>query len=293
MRNWIKRNLLTVVMTAGMLVGIFLLLYPSVANYWNSFHQSRAIASYTEIVSNMSREDYKKILDSAREYNKGITETGIRWVFTDADKAAYEKELKVDDSGIMGYVSIPKFHVRAPIYHGTEETILQVAIGHIENSSLPVGGKGTHTMISGHRGLPSARLFTDIDKMKEGDTWTITVLNETLTYECDQIRIVLPEDLSDLAIEEDKDLCTLITCTPYGVNTHRLLVRGHRVPNANGSADITADAIQIEPIYIAPILAIPMIIVLLILLFLSTRKAKRLDSAAIMRLYKEHMKLKD
>ena len=293
MRNWIKRNLLTAVMIAGMLVGVFLLLYPSVANYWNSFHQSRAIASYTEIVSNMSREDYKKILDSAREYNKGITETGIRWVFTDADKAAYEKELKVDDSGIMGYVSIPKFHVRAPIYHGTEETILQVAIGHIENSSLPVGGKGTHTMISGHRGLPSARLFTDIDKMKEGDTWTITVLNETLTYECDQIRIVLPEDLSDLAIEEDKDLCTLITCTPYGVNTHRLLVRGHRVPNANGSADITADAIQIEPIYIAPFLAFPMIIILLILLLLSTRKAKRLDSAAIMRLYKEHMKLKD
>ena len=200
MRNWIKQNLLTAVMTAGLLVGIFLLLYPSVANYWNSFHQSRAIASYTEIVSNMSSEDYKKILDSAREYNKGITETGIRWVFTDADRAAYEKELKVDESGIMGYVSIPKFHIRAPIYHGTDETILQKAIGHIENSSLPVGGKGTHTMISGHRGLPSARLFTDIDKMKEGDTWTITVLNETMTYECDQIRIVLPEDLSDLNI---------------------------------------------------------------------------------------------
>ncbi len=293
MRNWIKQNLLTAVMTAGMLVGIFLLLYPSVANYWNSFHQSRAIASYTEIVSNMSREDYKKILDSAREYNKGITETGIRWNFTDADRETYEKELKIDESGIMGYVSIPKFHVKAPIYHGTDETILQRAIGHIENSSLPVGGKGTHTMISGHRGLPSARLFTDIDKMKEGDTWTITVLNETLTYECDQIRIVLPEDLSDLTIEEDKDLCTLITCTPYGINTHRLLVRGHRVPNANGSADITADAIQIEPIYIAPILAIFMIIVLLIVLLLSTRKAKKLDSAAIMRVYKEHMKLKD
>lgn len=293
MRNWIKQNLLTAVMTAGMLVGIFLLLYPSVANYWNSFHQSRAIASYTEIVSNMSREDYKKILDSAREYNKGITETGIRWNFTDADRETYEKELKIDESGIMGYVSIPKFHVKAPIYHGTDETILQRAIGHIENSSLPVGGKGTHTMISGHRGLPSARLFTDIDKMKEGDTWTITVLNETLTYECDQIRIVLPEDLSDLTIEEDKDLCTLITCTPYGINTHRLLVRGHRVPNANGSADITADAIQIEPIYIAPILAIFMIIVLLIVLLLSTRKAKKLDSAAIMRIYKEHMKLKE
>lgn len=292
MRNWIKQNLLTAVMTAGMLVGIILLLYPSVANYWNSFHQSHAIASYTEIVSNMSSEDYKKILDSAREYNKGITENGIRWVFTDADRAAYEKELSIDDSGIMGYVSIPKFHIRAPIYHGTDEAILQTAIGHIENSSLPVGGKGTHTMISGHRGLPSARLFTDIDKMKEGDTWTITVLNETLTYECDKIRIVLPDDLSDLTIEEDKDLCTLITCTPYGINTHRLLVIGHRVPNANGSADITADAIQIEPIYIAPILAMGMIILLLIVLFFSTRKAKRLDSAAIMRMYKERMKLK-
>lgn len=292
MRNWIKQNLLTAVMTAGLLVGIFLLLYPSVANYWNSFHQSRAIASYTEIVSNMSREDYKEILDSAREYNKGITETGIRWVFTDADKVAYEKELKIDDSGIMGYVSIPKFHIRAPIYHGTDETILQIAIGHIENSSLPVGGKGTHTMISGHRGLPSARLFTDIDKMKEGDTWTITVLNETMTYECDQIRIVLPEDLSDLTIEEDKDLCTLITCTPYGVNTHRLLVRGHRVPNANGSADVTADAIQIEPIYIAPFLAGPMLLILLIILLVSTRRAKRVGPDQILTQYLEKKGLK-
>ena len=292
MRNWIKRNLLTVVMTAGMLVGIFLLLYPSVANYWNSFHQTRAIASYTEIVSSMSSEDYKRILDSAREYNKGITETGIRWVFTDTDRTAYEKELKIDESGIMGYVSIPKFHIRAPIYHGTDENVLQTAIGHIENSSLPVGGKGTHSMISGHRGLPSARLFTDIDMMKEGDTWTITVLNETITYECDQIRIVLPEDLSDLRIEEGKDLCTLITCTPYGINTHRLLVRGHRVPNANGSADVTADAIQIEPIYIAPFLAGPILLILLIILLVSTRRAKRVGPDQIITQYLEKKGLK-
>ena len=292
MRTWIKQNLLTVVMTAGMLVGIFLLLYPSVANYWNSFHQSRAIASYTETVSNMSRDDYKRILDSAREYNKGITETGIRWVFTDADREAYEKELDIGGNGIMGYVSIPKFHVKAPIYHGTDEAILQTAIGHIENSSLPVGGKGTHSMISGHRGLPSARLFTDIDKMKEGDTWTITVLNETITYECDQIRIVLPEDLSDLKIEEDKDLCTLITCTPYGINTHRLLVRGHRVPNANGSADVTADAIQIEPIYIAPFLAGPILLILLIILLVSTRRAKRVGPDQIITQYLEKKGLK-
>lgn len=279
-------------MAAGMLAGITLLLYPSVANYWNSFHQTRAIASYVETVSNMSREDYKKILDSARAYNKGLAETGIRWVMTDADRAAYEKELNIGGDGIMGYVSIPKFHIRAPIYHGTDEAVLQVAIGHLENSSLPVGGKNTHTMISGHRGLPSARLFTDIDRMKEGDTWTITVLNETLTYECDQIRIVLPEDLSDLKIEEGKDLCTLITCTPYGINTHRLLVRGHRVPNANGTADVTADAIQIEPIYIAPFLAGPILLILIIILLISTRRAKRFDPKQYLSLYLEKKGLK-
>ena len=248
---------------------------------------------YSEAVAKMSPEEYKKILESARKYNEQLAERGLHFALNDADKAAYEKELNIDGSGIMGYVSIPKFHVRCPIYHGVEEDVLQRAIGHLEATSLPVGGKNTHTQISGHRGLPSARLFTDVDKIKEGDTWTITVLNETYTYECDQIRIVEPEDLSELQIVAGEDLCTLITCTPYGVNTHRLLVRGHRVPNAQGSADIIADGIQIEPIYIAPILAIPAIIILLTVLLVSTRRAKKLDSAAIMRLYKEHMKLKE
>ena len=272
-------------MVCGMMTGIFLLLYPSVANYWNSFHQSRAIASYSEAVSRMDKKDYKAIMDSAREYNKNLAETGMRWTLTDAQRAEYEKQLAVEGSEVIGFVSIPKFHIKCPIYHGTDEAVLQVAVGHLEASSLPVGGKSTHTLISGHRGLPSARLFTDIDKIKEGDTWTITVLNETLTYECDQIRIVLPDDLSDLTIEEGKDLCTLITCTPYGINTHRLLVRGHRVPNANGSADITADAIQIEPIYIAPFLAIPVIVLLIILLLISTRKAKRFNSEEYKSIY--------
>ena len=292
MKNWIKRNLLTVVMTAGLLVGVFLLLYPSVANYWNSFHQSRAIASYTETVTNMSKEDYDKILKSAREYNKRLSETGFHWVMNDAEKAAYNKELNIGGEGIMGYISIPKFHVRCPIYHGTDENVLQVAIGHLESTSLPVGGKGSHCAISGHRGLPSARLFTDIDKIREGDTWTITVLNETLTYECDQIRIVLPEDLSDIKIEEDKDLFTLVTCTPYGINTHRLLVRGHRVPNANGTADVTADAIQIEPVYIAPFLAGPILLILIIILLIATRRAKRFDPKQYLSLYLEKKGLK-
>ena len=184
--------------------------------------------SYGEAVDKMSNEDYERILESAREYNAKLAERGFRWVITDAERAEYEKELNIDGSGIMGYISIPKFRIRVPIYHGTEENVLQVAIGHLETSSLPVGGESTHTLVSGHRGLPSARLFTDLDKVREGDTWTITVLNETLTYECDQIRIVEPEDLSDLQLIEGEDLCTLITCTPYGINTHRLLVGERR-----------------------------------------------------------------
>lgn len=292
MGKWIRKNLLTVLMVAGMIVGLGLLLYPSIANYWNSFHQTRAIAGYSDVVSNMSKEDYSKILKAAREYNKQLGRNGMHWVMSDAEKAEYKKQLSVPGTDVMAYISIPKFHVRAPIYHGTEESILQVAIGHIESSSLPVGGKSSHCLVSGHRGLPSARLFTDIVKMREGDTWTITVLNETLTYQCDQIRIVLPDDLSNLQIEKGKDLCTLITCTPYGVNTHRLLVRGHRIPNADGYADLTADGIQIEPIYIAPFLAGPALLILLIILLVSTRRARRLDSETIGQLYLKNKGLK-
>ena len=293
MIRWIRKNLLSGVMIIGILVGIGLLVYPSIANYWNQFHQSRAIMSYNEAVDSMSREDYAKILDSARKYNEKLAQRGLHFTMTDAERAEYEKELNIDGTGIMGYISVPKFHIRVPVYHGTEESVLQVAIGHLETTSLPVGGENTHTQVSGHRGLPSARLFTDLDKIREGDTWTITVLNETLTYECDQIRIVEPEDLSELQMVEGQDLCTLITCTPYGINTHRLLVRGHRVPNAQGTADITADGIQIEPVYIAPVLAIPAIIILLIVLLISTRRAKKMDSAAIMQWYKDRMKLKE
>ena len=292
MGNWIKRNLLTVVMTAGLVAGITLLLYPSVANYWNTYHSAKTIMNYSETVANMDKEDYKRILKSAREYNDRLAETGMKWMLTDAEREEYNKELAIDDTGIMGFVSIPKFHIRCPIYHGTDEELLQRAIGHLEGSSLPVGGKSTHTLVSGHRGLPSAKLFTDLDKVKEGDTWTITVLNETITYECDQVRIVLPDNLSDLNIEEGKDLCTLITCTPYGVNTHRLLVRGHRVPNANGTASVTADAIQIEPIYIAPFVAGPILIILLIILLISTRRAKRIGPTEYISLYLEKKGLK-
>lgn len=285
MKAWIRRNLLTVVMAAGMMVGVFLLIYPSISNYWNSFHQTQAISTYAESVNNMSHEDYSRILDSARKYNERIAASGMHWNMTESQRAEYEQQLSIDGSDVMAYVSVPKFHIKCPIYHGTEEDILQIAVGHLEASSLPVGGESTHSLISGHRGLPSARLFTDIAKMKEGDVWTIRVLNETLTYECDQIRTVLPDDLSDLKIEEGKDLCTLITCTPYGINTHRLLVRGHRIPNVDGAANLTADAIQIEPKYIAPFVAAPILLMLLIILLISTRRAKRLGSEDYKNIY--------
>ena len=293
MLKWIKKNLFTVVMAAGLLAGIGLLLYPSVANYWNSFHQTRAIMGYQESVSSMTAEDYRLILKEARAYNKKLADSGIIWNMNELQRKEYNSKLKIDGTEVMSYISLPKFHIRVPIYHGTDESVLQIAIGHIEGSSLPVGGKSTHCLISGHRGLPSARLFTDLDKVKEGDTWTITTLNETCTYECDQIRIVEPDDLSELQIIKGQDLCTLITCTPYGVNTHRLLIRGHRIPNADGAADLTADAIQIEPIYVAPVMAVPALIILLIVMLLSARHAKLYDTRKTVQSYLEEKGLKD
>ena len=285
--KWIRNNLLTFLMVTGLIVGIVLLVYPSVANYWNSFHQTQVLIEYNDVVSSMSKEDYKKFLDDAKEYNNKLAESGIIWNMSDSELEEYEKKLNINKNGIMGYISIPKVHIKLPIYHGTSESVLQVAIGHIEGSSLPVGGKGTHCIVSGHRGLPSAKLFTDVDKIKEGDTWTMTVLNETITYECDQIRIVEPEDLSELQIVEGEDLCTLVTCTPYGVNTHRLLIRGHRVANADGTADITADAIQIEPVYIAPVLAVPALIILFLILLIASIRARRGGPGEIMKMYLE------
>ena len=215
------------------------------------------------------------MLADAEAYNAELAKIGAQWIMTDEQMAEYNRQLAVTDSGIMGYIDIPKIRVTLPIYHGTDETILQIAIGHIAGTSLPVGGASTHCVVSGHRGLPSARLFTDIDKLVEGDTFTMTVLNRTVTYEVDQIRIVEPTDLSNLQIEEGKDYCTLVTCTPYGINTHRLLVRGHRVANANGEANVIADALQIEPVYVAPVVAAPMLIILLILLFVMTSEPFR------------------
>ena len=257
------------------LIGAGLIAYPTFADWWNSFHQSRAVASYAESVSSMNTEEYERIISEALAYNKKLSRKGVLWTLTEEEEKDYASELAIDSSGIMGYIDIPKINVMLPVYHGVEESVLQVAIGHIAGSSLPVGGKGSHCIVSGHRGLPSARLFMDIDKLVEGDTFTLTVLNLTLTYEVDQIRTVLPTDLSDLQIERGKDYCTLVTCTPYGINTHRLLVRGHRVDNVNGDAEIIADALQIEPVYIAPFVAAPILILLVIGMFIVTGLRRR------------------
>lgn len=274
MLGFIRRNLITLILVWIMVVGVCLIAYPSVANWWNSYHQTRAVSSYASVVAEMNHDDYDRILNDATAYNKKLAESGILWRLNNEEQSEYDSLLNVTNSGIMGYIDISKIHVQLPIYHGTDDAILQVAVGHITGSSLPVGGETSHCIISGHRGLPSAKLFTDIDKLVPGDTWTINVLDLTLTYEVDQIRVVLPTDLSDLQMESGKDYCTLVTCTPYGVNSHRLLVRGHRVPNAQGNARVTADALQIEPVYVAPFIGGPILVILIIVLIVATRKRR-------------------
>lgn len=274
--NWLKKHLATVLLTVVFVIGLCLLLYPTISDYWNSFHQSRAIASYAETVADLNEVDYKAMLKAAKRYNKKLLSRTGEWILNDKETKEYNRLLNLSETGIMAYVEVPKIRCTLPIYHGTSEGVLQIAIGHIPGSSLPVGGKSTHCVLSGHRGLPRAKLFSDLDQLVEGDLFMIRVLDETLTYEVDQILIVEPDDLSALEIEEGKDLCTLVTCTPYGVNTHRLLVRGHRVKNVEDSDNIrvTADAMQIEPIVVAPLVAVPMLLILLLWMFISTRKAK-------------------
>lgn len=268
--RWMKQHWSTAILVVILAVGLILLSYPTVSDYWNSFHQSRAIASYAEAVAEIDENEYEKIWENARQYNAQMPDEKKRWSLNDDQRQDYERQLNIGGTGVMGYIEIPSIQVSLPIYHGTSEGVLQIAVGHIEGSSLPVGGMGTHCVLSGHRGLPSARLFTDLNKVEEGDRFFLRVLDETLTYEVDQIHIVEPNDLHYLEIEKGQDLCTLVTCTPYGINSHRLLVRGHRVANdkddSGSDIRVTADAIQIDPLLVTPVLAIPMLLVGLFLL---------------------------
>lgn len=223
-----KKHISTIIIALIFLAGLGFLLYPTVSNLWNRAHQSHAIATYTKQVEKLDDSQNKEMLKAARKYNKSLLKKSDHWKLSKKDKKKYESLLDVSGTGIMGYIEVPKIDCSLPIYHGTDEGALQIAIGHLEGSSLPVGGKSTHCVLSGHRGLPSARLFTDLDQMEEGDVFVLNVLGRKLAYEVDQIKVVLPDEMSDLEIVQGKDLCTLITCTPYGINTHRLLVRGHR-----------------------------------------------------------------
>ena len=259
------------------LAGLSLLLYPTISDYWNSFHQSRAIASYVDTVAELDDDAYQEIWEQAQAYNAALPRDDTRFVPGEEEIAYYDTLLNISGNGIMGYLEIPSIEVTLPVYHGTDEEVLQVAVGHIEGSSLPVGGPGTHSVISGHRGLPSATLLTDLDQLEIGDVFMLHVLDETLTYEVDQIHIVEPDDVSYLAIEEGEDLCTLVTCTPYGINTHRLLVRGHRIETQAEavSISVSADAIQISPMMVAAALAVPVLLILLLwVLFSSSHKGK-------------------
>ena len=273
--QWFKKHFITLLLVLIALAGVGLIAYPTFADWWNSFHQSRAVASYMEAVTDLDKEQYESILRSAEEYNEKLARKGFMWKLSEEEEKEYFKQLNVNDTGIMGYISIPKANVELPIYHGTDEAVLQIAIGHIEGTSLPVGGENTHCVVSGHRGLPSARLFTDIDKLVEGDHFTMSVLNKTVTYEVDQIRIVEPTDLSDLTLEKGRDYCTLVTCTPYGINSHRLLVRGHRVENEQGDALVVADALVIRPLFIAPFIGGPLLVILLVWMMLASRKRRK------------------
>lgn len=276
MKLWIKRNRSTIILVLIFLVGLSLLLYPSVSDYWNSFHQSRAIATYAEAVAQVDDTDYEKMWEDAQRYNETLLNKANRWNMSDEEWAEYNELLNVSGNGIIGYIEIPQIKVALPIYHGVDEAVLQIAVGHIEGTSLPTGGPGTHCVISGHRGLPSASLFTNLDELVEGDVFMMRILDETLTYEVDQIRIVEPTDLSSLEIEEGKDLCTLVTCTPYGINTHRLLVRGHRIENLETASNIrvTADAMQIDPVLVAPVVAVPILILLIIWILVYYRRKR-------------------
>ena len=273
--NSAMKKLSTVLLIATFVAGLSLLLYPTVSNYWNTLHASRAVATYVDAVQNMGEDKRREMLQKAIDYNKSLTSDNQRLTISSARRQEYESILDVDGNGMIGYIEIPNVNITLPVYHGTNDDVLQIAVGHLDWTSLPVGGTSTHCVLSGHRGLPSAKLFTNLDQVKEGDTFVIRVLDEVLTYEVDQIRIVEPAAVDDLMIENGKDYCTLVTCTPYGVNSHRLLVRGHRVENESESIRVTSEAIQIEPLIVAPAIAIPTLIIKFVLLIASSNKKKK------------------
>ena len=260
-------------LTLGFLVGICILLYPAFSSYWNSKTQSRAITNYESVLENLKPEDYAAIFENAHAYNKALYETDFP--LTDyPDVPGYSDTLCITGNDMIGYLKIDRIGVELPIYHGTSDSVLSRGVGHLQGSSLPVGGENTHSVMSAHRGLPSAKLFTDLDRMEIGDTFQIVVLDQVLTYQVDQIKVITPRELGDLQIVEGMDYCTLFTCTPYGINTHRLLVRGVRIETMKEKPAlyVSNEAFRIEPLLVTPAVAAPMLLVLLIHLLVKYRE---------------------
>ena len=262
-----------IILTVGFLIGISVLLYPAFSNYWNSKTSSRAIVDYEAVLQYMEPEDYSAIFQTAYDYNAALYQT--EYPFRDHTTVpGYYDTLKIEGTDIIGYVKIDKIGVELPVYHGTSDRVLSKGVGHLEGTSLPVGGENTHSVMSAHRGLPSAKLFTDLDRLEIGDTFQIIVLDQVLTYQVDQIKIITPREIDDLQIVEGMDYCTLFTCTPYGINTHRLLVRGIRVETIAEKPVIYVanDAFRIEPLLVTPAVAAPMLLVFLIHLMVKYRE---------------------
>lgn len=265
-----KKNKIGILLVLMLFVGVCGLLYPSVSQYWNSKTQTRAVENYREILNSLQQEDYDAFFEEAENYNAKLNE--LNFPLTDYHKLkGYNDILDVSGTGIMGYVSISKLGVELPLYHGISAEVLNIACGHLEGTSFPVGGENTHCVLSAHRGLPHAKLFTELDKMELGDTFTITVLNKTVTYQVDQIKVVLPNETSDVQIVPGEDLCTLLTCTPYGINSHRLLVRGTRIENAAPVLHVTSNAYRIDSLVATPVVAAPILLILLIILMIKYR----------------------
>ncbi len=271
-----KKHGTTIFLILIFAVGLGLLLYPGISNRWNELHQSRAIASYSESVVNLKTEDKKKYINEAIQFNELLARRAGNQYLSKKELKEYENVLDITGTGIMAYIEIPSINVSLPVYHTVSDAVLQVAVGHMEWTSLPVGGKSTHCVLSGHRGLPSAKLFTNLDRLGIGDVFMLHFLDTTITYQVDLVLIVNPDDVSLLNIEEGKDLCTLVTCTPYGVNSHRLLVRGTRTENLEEVPDINviAEAGRIEPLIIAPIVSAPLLLLLIIYVLIKYRKKK-------------------
>lgn len=265
-----KRDKVGILLVLMLLIGVCVLLYPALSQYWNSKTQTRAVDNYQDILASLEKEDYTAYFEEAESYNAALAELDDPLLQFDRLNG-YDKILDISGTGVMGYITIAKLGVELPLYHGTSSAVLNIACGHLEGTSLPVGGESTHCVLSAHRGLPHAKLFTDLDKMELGDTFTITILDRTVTYQVDQIKVVNPDRVDDVQIIEGEDHCTLLTCTPYGINSHRLLVRGTRIENAVPVLYVTSNAYKIDSLVATPVVAAPMLLVLLIVLMVKYR----------------------